>query len=100
MSRSILSITMQLAVWAVISWFLIGWTQSCVSSVPAATHSVGTVLQVDGDLVLVSFPVATRELGSQAANWFYIPGHAYQVRDRYPDWDKDPSLQKESDGNR
>lgn len=64
----------------------------CASIGPRATYSVGTVLQVDGDLVLVSFPVATEDYSDQAANWFYIPGHSYRERDTYPDPDKDPNL--------
>jgi hypothetical protein len=74
--------------------FILGMiiTGCASASIPPATSSVGTVLQVDGDRVLVTFPVVTEKLGSQSANWFYIPGHRYEVRDRYPDPSKDPSL--------
>lgn len=76
--------------------FLIGMMIfSCASQIQPATSSIGTVLQVDGDRVLVTFPVVTRELGSQSANWFYIPGHGYQVRDVYPDPVKDPNLRRQ-----
>lgn len=100
MSRSILSIVLQLAVWAVISWFLIAWVQGCVSAEPVATSSIGTVIRVERDLVLVTFPVVNRKPGSQAANWFYIPGHGFQLRDRYPDPSKDPAFQIQSYGDR
>lgn len=73
--------------------FLIGYLLfGCASTGPRATHSVGTVTVIDGDMVLVTFPVATEGYADQAANWFYIPGHSYQVRDKYPDPDKDPAL--------
>lgn len=78
---------------AIVGFAISSMIGGCASVGPRATHSVGTVLQVDGDLVLVSFPVATEDYSDQAANWFYIPGHSYQVRDTYPDPDKDPSLQ-------
>lgn len=74
--------------------------KSCVSSQAPATRSTATVVQVDGDRVLVTFQVVDRDFSDQAANWFYIPRHSYQLRDRYPDPDKDPSLQKSANGNR
>lgn len=80
-----------MAVMALIATLFMLFT-SCASQLPPATSSIGTVLQVDGDRVLVTFPVVTHSLGSQSANWFYIPGHSYQVRDAYPDPNKDPNL--------
>ena len=73
-------------------YFLVMLAISCVASQPPATLSTGTVIQIDGDRVLVTFPVVNKDFSDQAANWFYIPGHTYQVRDFYPDPNKDPSL--------
>ena len=61
-----------------LSWILFG----CVSSQPIATESVGTVIQVDGDRVLVSFKVVNKNYADQGVNWFYIPGHSYQEGER------------------
>lgn len=65
----------------------------CASVQPPATTSIGTVITVDGERVLVTFPVVTGNYSDQAANWFYIPGHSYEVRDMYPDPCKDPKLE-------
>lgn len=70
---------------------------SCASAQPPATRSIGTVIQVDGDRVLVTFPVVNKDFSDQAANWFYIPGHAYRQGDLYPDPDKDPSIKSPFD---
>jgi len=64
----------------------------CSSVQPPATTSTGTVITVDGERVLVNFPVVTGSYSDQAANWFHIPGHSYKVRDMYPDPCKDPKL--------
>lgn len=64
----------------------------CAPAQAPATRSIGTVIQVDGDRVLVTFPVVNKNFSDQAANWFYIPGHSYEVRDFYPDPAKDPNL--------
>lgn len=64
----------------------------CASTQPPATSSVGIVISVDGDRVLVSFEVMNEKRGSQASNWFYVPRHTYQKGDRYPDARKDPNL--------
>lgn len=68
----------------------------CVSSRHPASSSIGTVIQVDGDLVLVTFPVMSKGYADQAANWFLIPGHNYFTGDRYPDPKKDPNLKTPS----
>jgi hypothetical protein len=65
---------------------------SCGPTERIASRSTGTVIEVDGYRVLVAFPVAYRNVGDQTVNWFYIPGHSYVVRDRYPDPSKDPSM--------
>lgn len=73
--------------------FLIGmYVFGCAPAQVPATRSIGTVIQVDGDRVLVTFPVVNKNFSDQAANWFYIPGHSYEVRDFYPDPAKDPNL--------
>jgi hypothetical protein len=73
--------------------FLIGMMLfGCAAKRYPATTSVGYVISVDGDEVLVAFEVVNEQRGSQASNWFYIPGHRYQKGDRYPDPAKDPSL--------
>lgn len=95
MSRSFLSITAQLIGWVVISFLLTGWAHSCASVGPRATLSTGTVIKVDGDLVLVTFTVVTEGYADQGWNWFYIPGHGYQERDVYPDPKKDPNLRRQ-----
>ena len=64
----------------------------CVSAQPIATSSTGTVIQVDRDRVLVTFPLLTKGYADQASNWFFIPGHRYQIGDKYPDTSKDPNL--------
>lgn len=67
---------------------------SCKPAQMPATLSIGTVIQVDGDRVLVTFQVVNKDYSDQAANWFYIPGHSYQRGDTYPDSTKDPNLKK------
>lgn len=69
---------------------------SCAASHPPASASVGTVIQVDGDRVLVTFPVLSKGYADQAVNWFVIPGHSYGTGDRYPDTSKDPNLKNPS----
>jgi len=79
--------------------FLIGMMLfRCAPAQAPATLSTGTVIQVDGDRILVTFPVVNKDFSDQAANWFYIPGHSYQVRDRYPDPSKDPNLKQDGTG--
>ena len=92
MFRTILSISLQLIAWGIISFFLIGWAHGCASAQAPATRSIGTVIQVDGDRVLVTFPVVNKNFSDQASNWFYIPGHEYERGDRYPDPSKYPNL--------
>jgi len=71
------------------------WTvTACVSALPAATSSTGTVIDVQGDTVWVLFEVVNRKEGDKASNYFHIPGHSYAEGDRYPDPYKDPELQK------
>ena len=71
-----------------LSWLFFG----CSSAQPIATESTGTVIQVDGDRVLVTFKVVNKNYADQGMNWFYIPGHSYREGDRYPDPEKDPNL--------
>lgn len=66
----------------------------CSSAKLPATESIGTVISVDGDKVLVAFEVVSEQRGSQASNWFYVPRHSYSKGDRFPDPCKDPQLQK------
>nr|WP_287937758.1 hypothetical protein [Algoriphagus sp.] len=75
-----------------VPYYLIMLAISCAPAQAPATRSIGTVIQVDGDRVLVTFPVVNRNFSDQAANWFYIPGHSYEVRDFYPDPAKDPNF--------
>jgi len=64
----------------------------CRSNAILSTESMGLVISVDGDRVLVAFDVKTEEYGDQMVNSFYIPGHHYGKGDRYPDPCKDPHL--------
>jgi hypothetical protein len=73
-------------------WILACLVFGCAPKQYPATSSVGYVISVDGDRVLVAFEVVTEQRGSQASNWFYIPGHRYKKGNKYPDPDKDPSL--------
>jgi hypothetical protein len=79
-----------------LSWLFFG----CSSAQPIATESTGTVIQVDGERVLVTFKVVNKKYADQGVNWFYIPGHSYQEGDRYPDPKKDPSLGSSLRGRR
>lgn len=82
-----------MAILAVI-FILILLIGSCSSTIPAATSSTGTVIDVRGDTVWVLFEVVNRKEGDKASNYFHIPGHSYAEGDFYPDPYKDPQLEK------
>lgn len=92
MRKKLMTLLYYVPVLIFIGYFFAAFTTSCVATGPVATLSTGTVIQVDGDRVLVTFPVVDKDYSDQAVNWFYIPGHSYEVRDLYPDPTKDPNL--------
>jgi hypothetical protein len=92
MAKSILHLVIRLVVYGFLLSVIFLLLSRCKVKELPATTSIGLVISVDGDRVLATFEVVSEQRGSQASNWFYIPGHSYQKGDRYPDPAKDPSL--------
>jgi hypothetical protein len=61
---------------------------SCASIQGPIAEPFGVVITAERDLIQVAHKVVNKVCGSQIIGVYYVPGHTYEVGDRFPDLSK------------
>jgi len=61
---------------------------SCYSIQGPIAEPFGVVITAERDLIQVAHKVVNKDRGSQIVAAYYVPGHTYQVGDKFPDLSK------------
>ena len=61
---------------------------SCASIQGPIAEPFGVVISAERDLIQVAHKVVNKDRGSQIVAAYYVPGHTYQVGDKFPDLSK------------